>query len=49
MDDYSTKPWLKINETFNLLKSPAISVATIKPSALFDYISALTIASFFYP
>lgn len=48
MDDY-TEPWLKINETFNLLKSPAISVATIKPSALFDYISVLTIASSFYP
>lgn len=55
MDDY-TEPWLKINETFDLFKYhdgttmvATNSVATIKPPALLDYNTVLTIASFLYP
>lgn len=40
--------WLKINKTFSLFKSPTIYVVTIKPSAVFNYIVALTRAFFFF-
>lgn len=39
--------WLKINETCSLFKSPTISVVTIKPSAVFNYITDLTRRVFF--
>lgn len=40
-NDY-TEVWLKKPETFSLFNSPTIPVVTIKPSAVFNYIAALT-------